>query len=112
MEKHFNEEHVMTKENVKGVKNSTKCFICDNKYVDGYVKLKDHYHITGKHRNSARRDYNINVKVNHKIRIVFYNLKNYDSHVIMQELGKFSLKINFIPNGLEKCMSFVASIIS
>ena len=24
----------------------------------------------------------------------------------MQELGKFSLKINFIPNGLEKYMSF------
>ena len=43
MKEHFNEEHVMTKENVKGVKNSTKCLICDNKYVDGYVKLKDHY---------------------------------------------------------------------
>ena len=53
MKKHFNEEHVMTKENFKGVKNSTKCLICDNKYVDSYVKLKDHYHITGKHRNSA-----------------------------------------------------------
>ena len=24
----------------------------------------------------------------------------------MQELGKFNLKINFIPNGLKKCMSF------
>ena len=24
----------------------------------------------------------------------------------MQELGKFSLKLNVIPNGLEKCTSF------
>ena len=49
---------------------------------------------------------NINVKLNHKTRIVFYNLKNYDSHLIMQELGKFSLKINVTPYGLEKYMSF------
>ena len=35
-----------------------------------------------------------------------HNLKNYDSHLIMQEIGKFNLKIYFIPNGLEKYMSF------
>ena len=28
-----------------------------------------------------------------------------DSHFIMQELDKFNLKINVIPNGLEKYMS-------
>ena len=39
----------------------------------------------------AHRDCNINVKLNHKVPIVFYNLKNYDSHLIMQELGKFNL---------------------
>ena len=44
--------------------------------------------------------------LNHKIPIIFHNLKNYDSHLIMQELGKFNLKINVIPNGLEKYMSF------
>ena len=41
-----------------------------------------------------------------KISAVFHNLKNYDSHFIRQELGKFNLKINAIPNGLEKYMSF------
>ena len=40
------------------------------------------------------------------ISAVFHNLKNYDSHFIRQELGKFNLKINAIPNGLEKYMSF------
>ena len=38
---------------------------------------------------------------------MFYNLKNYDSYLTMQELGKFSLKINLVPNGLEKYMSFI-----
>ena len=44
--------------------------------------------------------------LNHKIPIVFHNLKNFDSHFIMQGLGKFNLKINVIRNGLEKYMSF------
>ena len=48
----------------------------------------------------------MNVKLNHTIPVVFYNLKNYDSHLIMQELGKFNIKINIISNGLEKYMSF------
>ena len=51
------------------------------------------------------------VKLNHKIPVEFHSLENYDSHLIMQELGKFNLKINVIPNVLEKHMSFVASII-
>ena len=37
---------------------------------------------------------------------MFHNLKNYDSHLIMQELGKFNLKINVVPNGLGKYMDF------
>ena len=49
---------------------------------------------------------NCNLKLNFKIPFVFQNLKNYDSHPIMQELGKFNLKINVISNELEKCMSF------
>ena len=52
------------------------------------------------------RDCNINVKLNHKIPVVFHNLENYDSYLIMQELGKFNLKLNIIPNGLEKYISF------
>ena len=86
----------------KDFKNSTKCWICDNDYIDNDIKVRDHYHITGKYRGSAHRGCNINLKLSHKIPIVFHNLKNYDSHLIKQELDKFNLKINVIPNGLEK----------
>ena len=81
--------------------------VCDNSYVDGDVKVKDHCHITGKHRGSVYRDCNINVQLNKKIPVVFQNLKNYDFHLIMQEPDKFNLKIKVIPNGLEKYMSLV-----
>ena len=77
--KYFNKELVTTKE-----ENSTKCWICDNDYVDNDFKLRDHCHITGKYRGSA----------------------HCDSQLIMQELGKFNLKISVIPNGLEKYVSF------
>ena len=51
-------------------------------------------------------DSNINVKLNKKISILFHNLKNYDSDLIMQELDKFNFKIKVKPNLLEKYMSF------
>ena len=42
------------------------------------IKLRDHYHINGKYRGSAHRDYNINVELNQKFPFIFHNLKNYD----------------------------------
>ena len=106
MKKHFNKEFVMTKEDNEDFKNSPKYWICDNTYVDNDIKVRDHCHITGKYKGSAHRDYNINLKSNQKIPVVFHNIKNYDSYLIMQELGKFNIKINVISNGLEKYMSF------
>ena len=106
MKKYFNKELIMTKEYNEDFENSTKSWICDNDHVGNDVKVRHYCHITGKYRGSAHRDCNINVKLNHKIPVLLYNLKNYDSHLIMQELVKFSLKIDLIPNGLEKYMSF------
>ena len=105
VKKHFNKEVIMTKEDNEDFTNSTKCWICENDYVDNDVKVRDHCHITGKYRGSSHRYCNINPKLNHKIHVVFHNLKNYDSHLIMQELGKFNLQINVILNELEKNMS-------
>ena len=59
-----------------------------------------------KYTGSSHRDGNINLELNHKTPVVFHNLKNYDSNLIVQELGKLNLKINVISNGLEKYMSF------
>ena len=99
---HFNKELGMTKDDNEDLKNYTKCWFCDNDYADNDVKVRYHWHITEKYRGSAHRDYNINLLLNHKIPIALHNLKIYDSHLIMQELSKFNLKINVIPNGLEK----------
>ena len=44
--------------------------------------------------------------LNYTIYIVFYNIKNNDSHLIILELRKFNPKINVISNGVQKNMSF------
>ena len=106
MGKHFNKSVVKTKEDDKNFESSTKCWIWDNAFVKGDVKVRD-WNGTGIYRGAAHRYCNINVSLNYKIPIVFDNLKNYDSHLIMQELGKFNFKISVISNRLEKYMSFI-----
>ena len=58
--------------------------------------LRTPVNITGNHWKTleirTHRDFNINLKLNHIIFVMFHNLKQYDFHLIMQELGKFNLK--------------------
>ena len=81
-EKYFNKELEMTKKDNENFKSSSKCWISDNDYADNDVKIRDHCHITGQYRCSTHSDFNINLKLNHKIPVVFHNLKS-DSHFIM-----------------------------
>ena len=39
--------------------------------------------------------------------MTFHNLRGYDSHLIFCELYKFDVKIDVIPNGPEKYMTFI-----
>ena len=88
MKKHFNKKLAMSKEDDEDFENSTKCWFCENDYVDIDVKVRDHCHITGTYRASVHRDCNINIKLNHKIPVVFHNLNYYDSYFILQETGQ------------------------
>ena len=70
-------------------------------------KVREHCHITGKYRGAAHFSCNINLKTSKKLVVIFHNSKGYDSHLIFKELSKFKkVKIDVIPNGLEKYMSF------
>ena len=104
LKKYFSKELVLTRKGDEHFEDSTKCWICDKGYVDGVVKIRDHFHISGTHSCSAHRDSNIKVKLNHKIPIVFHNLKNYDSNLTVQELSKSNFKITSY--ALEKYMNF------
>ena len=58
LEKHF-EKDVMTKEDEESFESSTKCWICDNTFVKGVVKLRDPCHVTGNFRDAWYRDWHV-----------------------------------------------------
>ena len=86
--------------------NSHECHICGKLITGEDIKVRDHCHITGKYRGPAHSKCNLNYKINMKIPIIFHNLRGYDSHIIMQCIGKLGEDIFIIPNNMEKYMSF------
>ena len=85
---------------------SNNCWICDKLFDAGDNKVRDHCHITGKCRGSTHCSCNINLKLTKNIPIIFHNLRGYGSHLIVQEIGRFDVKVNVIPHGFEKYMAF------
>ena len=124
MKKHFNKPLKMTKENETDFQKAVKCHICDKQYKDKDIRVRDHCHITGKFRGSAHQDCNLQLQIKPeiiKIPVIFHNLRGYDSHFIMQQIGEIAKKhsyknkrgeechmnINCIPNNMEKYMAFM-----
>ena len=52
IEKNSNKKLLMTKKDDENIKNSTKCWTCDNVYVKNDIKVRDHCHIARKYRGS------------------------------------------------------------
>ena len=97
----FNEDMIMTRSDKEDFKSSPRCHICRVGYTANDIRVRDHCHITGKYRGSAHQACNINHRLSDKIPVIFHNLRGYDSHFIMQEIGKFKQDINVIPNNME-----------
>ncbi|XP_068757392.1 uncharacterized protein [Montipora capricornis] len=111
----------MTKDDEKEFIKADKCHICEKEYNKTDVRVRDHCHITGQYRGSAHQDCNLNFRIGDKIPVIFHNLRGYDSHFIMQEIGeivkkhtytnkkgeKCQMNINAIPNNMEKYMAFM-----
>ena len=124
IKKHFNKPLVMTEVDKQCFKTMDRCHICGEKYTDKDVRVRDHCHITGKFRSSAHQECNLKLRIKPediKIPVIFHNLRGYDSHFIMQQIGEIAnkhgytnkegekqdLNINAIPNNMEKYMAFM-----
>ncbi|CAG2215764.1 unnamed protein product [Mytilus edulis] len=99
------EPMIMTGSDWQSFKKATMCHICKKELADS--RVRDHCHVTGKFRGAAHNDCNINYKFTGRIPVVFHNLRGYDSHLIMQAIGKVEgKKLNCIANNMEKYISF------
>ena len=90
------------------------CHICDKPL--GADRVRDHDHLSGDYRGAAHSECNLALKyskVNDRIEfsfvipVVFHNLRGYDSHVLMESLGKYKeRKLSCIANNSERYISF------
>ena len=120
----FNKPLIMTDEDEANFEAMNHCHICGNKYEDKDVRVRDHCHITGKFRGSAHEECNLKLRMKPediKVPVIFHNLRGYDSHFIMQQIGQITKKhaytkkkgekqdldSNAIPNNMEKYMTFM-----
>ena len=112
----------MTKEDENKFKKADSCHICNKKYTDKGIRVRDHCHVTKKYRVSAHQDCNLNFRLTDKIPDIFHNLRGYNCHFIMQNIGKIAknhsyknkkgdecqMNINAIPNNMKKKNGFYA----
>ena len=88
------------------------------------MRVGNYCHITGKFGGSAHQECNLKLRIkpeDTKIPVIFHNLRGYDSHFIMQQIGEIAknhaykdkkgrgkpLKINAIPNNMGKYTAFM-----
>ena len=110
----FNKPLQMTDEDEQQYKAAEECHICGKKYKETDIRVRNHCHITGQYRGSAHQDCNLKLKISPKeftIPVIFHNLRGYDSHFIMQEIGSIgksnNLSINCITKNMKKYMAFM-----
>ncbi|XP_068738120.1 uncharacterized protein [Montipora capricornis] len=121
IKKEFNKPLKMTKDDKEEFQKAKECHICNKKYTDKDIRVRDHCHITGNYRGYAHQDCNLNFQLTDKIPVIFHNLRGYDSHFIMQNIGEIvkkhtytnkkgeeiQMNLNAIPNNMEKYMAFM-----
>ena len=108
----------MTKKNEQDFDEAEEWHICGKAYCEDDVRVRDHCHVTGKYRGSPHQSCNVNFRLTDKIPVVFHNLRGYDSHFIMQQIGEIAKKhtfknkkgqerqmdINVIPNNMNSSL--------
>ena len=87
-------------------KKATTCYVCNCDFTAENRKVRDHCHVLGNYRGAACNMCNLAMKMTKTIPVIFHNLKGYDSHLLLPELGKFNKKISIIPNNMQTYMSF------
>lgn len=82
-----------------------QCGLCGKDFVIGEVKCRHHSHKMGEFICATHKACNLNAKLPNFIPCLMHNLTGYDSHFIVQALGKCKRKIQCIANSSEKFLT-------
>ena len=98
----------MTIEDEDNYQSSQNCWIYKEKIDD--KKVKDHCHITGKHRGAAHSQCSLKLRISRKLPIICNNLEGYYGHLIFRKLNNFkNINIQVIPKTNERYMSIIVN---
>ena len=75
MNKHFNENLIMTEKKEHLFQQSNSCWICKKLIDNDEEKVRDCCHVTGKFRSAAHWNCNTNFQLTKKVPVIFHNLK-------------------------------------
>src|SRR3989454_192059 len=106
MKELYKSKMILTKDDSKIYNQAKCCYVCKESFTKENFKVRDHCHITNKFRGPACNKCKLQMKLTHTIPVIFHNLRGYDSHLLLQELGRFKRELTVIPNNREKYMSF------
>ena len=85
----------------------TRCWICNEKFVDEVenCKVRDHCHFTGRYQGAAHKKCNFLYKKPNFKPVVFHNLSSYNGHLFVKNLGRSEGSINCIPTNEENILA-------
>ena len=102
----------ITSEEQQQFNTAQTCHICDKLFDDTSSKVRDHDHLTGAYRGAAHNICNLAYTYSKDnknkyqafiVPVVFHNLRGYDGHILMSEIGKYKWKrLSCIPNNQER----------
>jgi len=92
--------------------NTKQCHICE-KALDRKA-VRDHCHRCGKFRGAVHESCNLKLYEKNDVAVLFHNLRRYDGHLIMQELGivaaERNMTVDCISKSLEDYLTFSVSL--
>lgn len=94
---------ILSDEDWEKFKNSSQCYLCKNQFHSEDEKVADHDHLSGEFRGATHNSCNLNLREKGKIPIIFHNLKNFDSHLLVQGINSTLVKkIRVVPQSIER----------
>jgi len=101
-----NKPIIMTEEEQIAHVSKNTCNLCACSFSIKNQKVADHYHLSGKFRQTLCNTCNPKLQKPNFVPCFLQNLSNYDAHFIVTELGNDTKSISVIPNSEEKYISF------
>ena len=107
----INKPMIITPEQEQEFLKCEHCHICGEGINDlnpSTARVRDHDHYNGLYRGCAHSKCNLNLNYDdYKIPVYFHNLKGFDGHLIIKELGKMNIgNIKIIAQNFEKYVTF------